>query len=359
MNCPDCNSDNIVEGTCRDCGLIVDESPVMLPPIRDYEHPDAFQYGDPRTHAVADMSMMTYTDPRDRCDSIDLKRALRMDGYFGQEITKTIRLNNEMKEICTRLNLNKNFLSECYYFFRKHHDEEFLKGKKLQHTAPALVYLLIRMYSEAYVLFDFEELGYNSQKVYKYYTDFVQSLNLYTKIKPQDPLIFINKLVNSVLDEHDYLIKYNLIRWVMFYFKGLLNRLEKIDHLLVFDNNSGFHIICACVYIAVSNLLPQREIEKRLNCGHTALWTYTSKIKKLQKFDVDNLKGFTLSEGESEYFKQFAETASECLGVPENIIKARIEIGKNLILKEFDDKSKELYNNGLRSHIDFLKDDKN
>jgi len=353
MNCPECEGD-VIEGTCRSCGLVVDDTPEMLQPVRDYDHEEAFQYGDPRTHRVPDMSMMTYTDSRDRCDSPELRRALQADGYFGWNIEKTIRLNSEMNEICAKLNLNKNFLSECYYFLRKYRDDEALKGKELQHVAPALIYLLVRMYSEAYILFDFEELGYNSQRIYRYYTEFVRNLNLYNKIKPYDPLIFVTRLVNSVLGEVEYIIKYNLMRWVVFYFKGLLNRLEETDHLLVFDNDRGFYIICASIYMAVSDTVPKYKVAEKSNCSLTTLSNYIYKIKKLQDFDNRNVIEPISDDSESEYFKQFTKTASNYLSVSESAVRLRVKIGKSIVLKEFDDKSKELYNKGLKSHIELL-----
>ena len=291
MNCPECNSEDIVNGTCRNCGFVVDETPVMMPPIRDYDHPESFQYGNPRTHNIPDMSLMTYTDPRDRCDSLDLKRALKMDGYFGWDIEKTIILNNEMREIIEKLNLDKQLLSQCYYFLRKNRNKGFLRGKQLDYVAPSLVYLLVRLFDRSYSLLDFELIGYDTKKIFNYYQNFVKDLNLYDDIKPQDPLIFVEKYMKNILFSNTEIDTSQTLNMYIKETKKIFNEIAKDLGTKYSDLNMSplsIYSLGTCIYIAHKHLaigemwfLSKERIAGNVGCSTVTIDNYMRKFAKL------------------------------------------------------------------------------
>ena len=216
LECDNCG-DTIFEGTCTSCGLVDEEYQEYQDdyPVYPEDNQIIKQHGDFRKHSISDIAVMTVVNPNE-AKSPNLRRALQMEGWFGWGVQKAEILSKNISRICNDLNLNKIFLDSCYYFLRKYRDKLDLTGRALEDVSVALVYTLVRIHGKQITLFDFKQLGYDTRVIYRLYVYVIKTLNLFKRIKRQSPLIFVNKFINSLMNDDPkyYNVKHDISMFV-------------------------------------------------------------------------------------------------------------------------------------------------
>ena len=295
----ECGSLYNEEGICTNCGL-VDESEIHFgnEVYYPYDEERVTQYGDFKSHAVSDISVMTRVNPKETHDP-NLKRALEWDSNYGWDVVRTEIVNSNLKKICYRLNLSPDFLDECYIFFKSIRDEVAFTGLKLEDVAASLIYVLIRLAgNQPYTLFDFKQLGYNTRRIYQYYVKFVKHFKLYKKIKQPNIKYFVVKFINSIIDDtpETYSLKRDLIIYVLNNFIGYVSRPEHFVHNFMdpcmYDAGNGLALIGAFTYLALKKFehptfkikgVTQKLICKHCGCSEVTLREYIKKSGVVDK----------------------------------------------------------------------------
>jgi len=287
--CSSCETPYNYEGVCECCGL-VDDAHVVFENAQFYPYDEEKlgHHGDPKTESVSDISLMTTVSSIEKSIAPNLRRAINnQQNKSGWTIVKMEILKKNMKNICFRLNLNKDFLDSCYKLVKtmKNYD---ITGKSLENIAPALIYLLIRLSGRNFTLYDFKRIGYDTNVIYRNYADFIIKLHLYKHIKPQEPTNFIMKFVNSMIpdDPTYYEDKRELILFVRRLFLAWLNseHTTKIVDIMALNGNSGLYAIGACLYAACKKdpvfKTTQAEVSRACGCSEVTLREYVKKLKK-------------------------------------------------------------------------------
>jgi len=286
--CSHCGKEYNYLGRCENCGLVDNKYLILeYTPFYPYDEEKLGHHGDPKTEGVSDISMMTTVSPIVKSIAPDLKRAITvLQNKSGWTIVKMEILKKNMKNICFRLGLNKDFLDSCYKLVKMLKDFD-ITGKSLENIAPALVYLLIRLSGQNLTLYDFKTIGYDTNVIYRNYADFIIKLHLYKHIKPQEPTNFIMKFVNSLIPEDPayYKDKRELILFVRRLFLAWLNseHTTKIVDIMALNGNSGLYAIGACMYVACKKdalfKTTQAEISRVCGCSEVTLREYVKKLK--------------------------------------------------------------------------------
>jgi len=280
--CSDCGSEYNGDGVCPNCGLVDEEYKELADEaLYPYDEEKVIHYGDPKSIAISDISVMTKINASETFDD-DLKRIIGWDGKYGWNIAKTEIVNAEIKRICSELGLKKDFRDTCVLFFKVYTENFGLAGKKLENIAAAIIYLLMRYYNLPYTLYDFTNLDFKASTVYRYYGEIIRKLDLYKFIKPQDQRIFIIKFVNELIPDNakNYREKFEFIKFINDVFNAFVNIKTTSDLFL----NVGLGMIGACLYIASKKSeifhFTQKEIAEICGISEVTLREYIKKIKK-------------------------------------------------------------------------------
>ena len=289
------------DGVCRNCGLVDDEWQEISDEVVYHEDEDEeLQHGAPRTHRIPSMAVMTWSNP-DETSNPDLRRALRKDGWFGWSVQRSMYINNELKRLTELFGLGYMFVDDCYYYMRKYKDKVNFTGKSLDDVIPALLYLFIRLNGQPFTLLDFKKAGFDERKIYSIYVELITKLNLYKKIKPQNPSIFVEKAIDYIYkfnsffwDTGRYIRRQELINFIKKQFLGIYARSTK--HGFIDISNNGLSTIGAILYVTAKNeldfKLTQTEIANACNISEVTLRKY---IKKLRDY-YRTLDGFSKND---------------------------------------------------------------
>jgi len=284
----ECGENYNWKGICENCGLI-DEDYLDLKSASHfpYDEESVTHHGDFRNHSVMNMAVMTRSNPRET-NNPNLRRAIGKDSQFEWGIKKNEILKKNIKTVCKELNL-PNLEDSCFHFLRKIRNFDFT-GKLLEDIAIALVYLVIRMDGRPFTLFDFKRCGYDTGKIYQYYTNFIIKLGLYNRIKRQDPIHFIIKFINILTRDTQEDIKQALakhIKWLFSWWFHSKSTSNIID-VSAFNNNSGLTMMGACLYAALKKdkqfKIKQERVANICGCSEVTLRDY---IKELKEFSAD------------------------------------------------------------------------
>lgn len=287
MYCEECGS-ICYNGTCPNCGLTSDEWQDITDEIVYHEDEDEeLQHGAPRTHRIPNMAVMTWSNPNET-ENPNLRRALRKDGWFGWDVQSSMFINNELKRMSEKFKLGYLFVDDCYYYMRKYKDKINFTGKSLEDVIPALLYLFVRLNGQPLTLLDLKKAGYDEKKVYNIYIELISKLNLYKKIRPQNPAIFVEKAIDYIFDFNQfywnagrYATRQQLINFVKKQFLGIYRR--KTTHGFIDLSTNGLSTIGAILYVSVRNArdfrLTQSEIANACNISEVTLRKYIKKLK--------------------------------------------------------------------------------
>ena len=291
------------DGVCKNCGLVdeewqdIDDSIV----IHDYEE-EELQHGAPRTHKISDMAVMTWSNP-DETINPDLKRALRKDGWFGWSVQSSMYINNELRRLAEEFELGYLFIDDCYYYMRKYKDKLNFTGKSLEEVVPALFYLFVRLNGQPLTLFDFKKKGYDIKKIYSIYTEIINTLELYKKIRLQRPEKFVEKMIDYIYKFNKYYFsqtgdvrdRFDLIVHVRETFQKILegSRVQPFVDL----HTTGLPVIGSILYLSVKNVpdfkLTQKEVAEACGISEVTLRKYNRAVLervKLSKNDDTKTK---------------------------------------------------------------------
>ena len=256
--------------------------------IHDFEL-DSQQHGAPRTNKIPEMAVMTHSNP-DEAQNPDLRRALRKDGWFGWEVQKTMLINKMFKKLTKDFKLNYLFVDDCYYYMRKYKDRLNFSGKNLDDVIPALFYFFVRLNGQPLTLFDFKRKGYNTRKIYNIYTELIKKLNIYKKIRPQEPTAFVEKAVNYIYDFNEFYPdagnireKKELISFIKDQFVGIYRKTTSVGFIDISEN--GLSTVGALLYVALKKHKDYKITQKDISqaCGITEV-TLRKYIKKLENY---------------------------------------------------------------------------
>ena len=198
-----------------------------------------------------------------------------------------------MKNACKTLGCDK-LIESCYYFFKTIKNEKIFVGKNLEDAGIALVYLFLRIYNHPYTLYDFRKVGFDDKLVFRQYRDFVKKLKIWNKIKPQNILQFVLKIVNDLIQDEPetYRVKNELINWVRIYFTGLYGRIRPASYadIAMFDGGVGLSAIGACIYLATKRNeyfknVTQKGICDFCGCTEVTLREYIKKIRIIHEIE--------------------------------------------------------------------------
>lgn len=283
-NVCECGNEYNWEGRCEDCGLVDDEYMELKSASHfPYDEESVSHHGDFRNHSVINMAVMTRINPMET-NNPDLRRATRKDNQFEWSTQRNEILKKNIKSICKELNL-PDLEVNCLHFLRKIKDFDFT-GKLLEDIAVALVYLIIRLDGRPYTLFDFKRRGYNTGKIYQYYTNFIIKLGLYSLIKRQDPVHFIIKFVNTLIPNFKEEIKQDLIKHIKWLFLWWFHSksTSNIIDVAAFNNNAGLIMIGACLYVSLKKdkrfKMTQEKVCNICGCSEVTLRDYIDELKE-------------------------------------------------------------------------------
>jgi transcription initiation factor TFIIIB Brf1 subunit/transcription initiation factor TFIIB len=289
--CNECGA-TFLNGICPNCGLVDDEWQEMSDEVVYHEDEDEeLQHGAPRTHRIPDMAVMTWSNPEET-DNPNLKRALKKDGWFGWDVQSSMFINNELKRLSEEFNLGYMFVDDCYYYMRKYKDQINFTGKSLEDVVPALLYLFIRLNRQPVTLFDFKRKGYDTGKIYNIYVECIITFKLYKKIHPQDPNIFVEKVIDYIYSFNKHFFKETgdirhrseLILHIKNIFKEVMLKIKERDFTDLFAI-TGLPIIGSILYLSVRNIsmfkLTEKEVADGCGISEVTLRKYIGKVKRL------------------------------------------------------------------------------
>ncbi|GAJ08093.1 unnamed protein product, partial [marine sediment metagenome] len=159
----------------------------------------------------------------------------------------------------------------------------------------------IRLNGQPFTLLDFKKAGYNGKKIYSIYVELISKLNLYKKIKPQNPSIFVEKAIDYIYkfnsffwDVGGYMRRMELITFVKKQFLGIYSRSTR--HGFIDISSNGLSTIGAILYVTVKNeldfKLTQTEISNACNISEVTLRKYIKKLKDYYR----TLDGFSKND---------------------------------------------------------------
>ena len=120
----------------------------------------------------------------------------------------------------------------------------------------------------------------------------IKKLNLYGKIQPQDPLIFVERAIDYIYHFNkfhpkvtNYRIRYDLVKFVQDQFIGIYKRSNPQNFIDISQN--GLSTIGAILYTCVKNepdlKLTQTEVANACCISEVTLRKYIEKLKQYYK----------------------------------------------------------------------------
>ena len=174
--------------------------------------------------------------------------------------------------------------------FRKIRKQVAFTGKKLEDVATAIVYLLLRIDGRPFTLFDFKRIGCKTQRINRYYKQFIKSFDLSKFIKRQDVKSFVIKVVNSLLpdEKESYHLKHKIILFTYKLYTGLF--VQAIEHPVIditYHKGAGLPAVGAIIYAACKLLeefkITQKTVAEACGCSEVTLRDYLDQIKQHYK----------------------------------------------------------------------------
>lgn len=249
----------------------------------------SIHYGDPKTHAVSDISVMTKVNLNE-CNNSNLRRQLKWDGCYGWGVQKIEIIFQEIRRVCAQNRLEKSFKNDCFHFFHKYCKDGFsLAGMKAEDFAVGLTYLVARIYQKPITIIDFD----NPRKVYSTYFKLVKKLDMFDMIAPQDYTQTISRAVYKLFDIEDieYKFQWKIISSTTKLYKGVIEALgytgenNTIDFVVY--PMAGLPMIGAIVYSVSKGMeqvkLTQDICAERVGCSEVTLRKYLKKVRGFKK----------------------------------------------------------------------------
>ncbi|MGV9198794.1 MAG: cyclin family protein [Promethearchaeia archaeon] len=248
---------------------------------------DSRHYGDPKTQAISDISVMTKVNPNE-CNDPELKRRLKWDGCYGWGVQKTEIIFQEIRRLCSKNRLGKDFRNDCFHFFHKYCEDGFsLSGIKTEDFGVALTYLVARINQKPVTILDFDD----PKKTYTTYFKIVKALDMFDRIPPQNHRQTISRAIYQLFEINDikYEFQWKIISSATKLYKGIIEALGYTEENSVVDlvtyPMAGLPMIGAIVYLITRKMdgvkLTQDKCSENVNCSEVTLRKY---IKKVQRF---------------------------------------------------------------------------
>lgn len=332
--CDECKKRSYKIDVCTNCGLVFEDRPLDY---RETKKQKKQTFDDGNTNF--DYIRKKLFKNVKQCNSLDLRRAFKKS-YYSWDNKREDRIKNEVKRVCSLLNLNVNYHIRVMYFYKKlvkfNESQEknmFRKRIPLEALAQALVFIQVKRDLTPRNLYDFKSIGCDIEGMKTYYTGIVEKMNL--KFRRIPPAYFVERIVAGLeLESRDEFI-------LTFAAINFLERYEMIETIYSFLTLFRSPVVKAAgsVYILSRELygVKQRGLANIIGCDVRTISKRVSEIgntlNMLKMFSYEK-EAFKLHEIDVDEYNKLAESGAEYLEKDFHLVNGLINPNLNLKIEK-------------------------